>query len=123
MSVSYKSIKQLIGPLLFIENNHEVKYGEIVEITTANQPNRLGQVVKLSEDMIVVEVFEDTKGMSSDNSEVTFTGSPFKVKISKDMLGGVFNSLGKPIDIYNPNIVLTVDKDYSLTAVFAPDTD
>jgi V/A-type H+-transporting ATPase subunit B len=105
MSVSYKSIKQLIGPLLFIENNHEVKYGEIVEITTANQPNRLGQVVKLSEDMIVVEVFEDTKGMSSDNSEVTFTGSPFKVKISKDMLGGVFNSLGKPIDIYTKKVL------------------
>jgi len=116
MSVSYKNIKKLIGPLLFIENNHEAKYGEIVEIKTINQPNRLGQVVKLSEDIIVVEVFEDTKGMSSDNSEVRFTGSPFKVKISKDMLGGVFNSLGKPIDIYtkkvlNSDILTDVEKD------------
>jgi V/A-type H+-transporting ATPase subunit B len=116
MSVSYKNIKKIIGPLLFIENNHEVQYGEIVEISTKDQGNRLGQVVKLSEDIIVVEVFEDTKGMSSENSEIKFTGSPFKIKISKDMLGGTFNSLGKPIDIYtkkilNSDILTDVERD------------
>ncbi len=103
MSISYTNIKQIIGPLLFIENKHNVQYGEIVEIHTEGQDNRLGQVVKINKELIVVEVFEDTKGMSSANSQIIFTDDTFKIKISKDMLGGIFNSLGKPIDIFTKN--------------------
>ncbi|MFW9945434.1 MAG: V-type ATP synthase subunit B [Candidatus Odinarchaeota archaeon] len=105
MSISYKNIKKIIGPLLFMENNHDVQYGEIVAIKTNGQIDRIGQVVKMNEEMIVIEVFEDTKGMSSKNSEIIFTGESFKLKISKDMLGGVFNSLGKPIDIYTKKVL------------------
>ncbi len=116
MSISYTNIKQIIGPLLFIENKHNVQYGEIVEIHTKEQENRLGQVVKISKELIVVEVFEDTKGMSSDSSQIIFTNDTFKIKISKDMLGGVFNSLGKPIDIFtkkllNIDILTDIEKD------------
>ncbi|MFX1317441.1 MAG: V-type ATP synthase subunit B, partial [Promethearchaeota archaeon] len=100
MSIIYKNIKQIIGPLIFLENNHSVQYGEIVEIHTVGQENRIGQVVKIDEDLIIVEVFEDTKGMSSENSTIFFTGDSFKLKISNDMFGGIFNSLGKQIDIY-----------------------
>ncbi|MFW9937530.1 MAG: V-type ATP synthase subunit B [Candidatus Thorarchaeota archaeon] len=105
MSISYKDIRQIVGPLVFVENNHDVQYGEIVEIHTISQPKRMGQVVKINEDIIVVEVFEDTRGMSSDNSEIIFTEEPFKIKISKDMLGSVFNSIGKPIDIYTKKVL------------------
>ncbi|MFX1408208.1 MAG: V-type ATP synthase subunit B [Promethearchaeota archaeon] len=105
MSVSYKDIRQIIGPLVFVENNHDVQYGEIVEIHTIGQPKRMGQVVKINEEIIVVEVFEDTRGMSSDNSKIIFTEEPFKIKISKDMLGSVFNSIGKPIDIYTKKVL------------------
>jgi V/A-type H+-transporting ATPase subunit B len=105
MSISYNKIRQIAGPLLFIENDHGVQYGEIVEIHTEGQENRIGQVVKIDEQIIVVEVFENTKGLSSDNSEVIFTEDSFKVKISNDMLGGVFNSLGKPIDIYTKKVM------------------
>jgi V/A-type H+-transporting ATPase subunit B len=116
MSISYTNIKQIIGPLLFIENKHNVQYGEIVEIHTEGQDNRLGQVVKINKELIVIEVFEDTKGMSSDNSEIIFTDDTFKIKISKDMLGGIFNSLGKPIDIFtkkvlNIDLLTDVEKD------------
>ncbi len=120
MSISYTNIKQIIGPLLFIENKHNVQYGEIVEIHTEGQDNRLGQVVKINKELIVVEVFEDTKGMSSANSQIIFTDDTFKIKISKDMLGGIFNSLGKPIDIFtkkvlNIDILTDVEKDiYSI---------
>ncbi len=105
MSISYNKVRQIAGPLLFIENDHSVQYGEIVEIHTDGQHDRIGQVVKIDEDIIVVEVFEDTKGLSSDNSEVIFTEDSFKVKISNDMLGGVFNSLGRPIDIYTKKVL------------------
>ncbi|MFX1409369.1 MAG: V-type ATP synthase subunit B, partial [Promethearchaeota archaeon] len=105
MSIIYKNIKQIIGPLIFLENNHSVQYGEIVEIHTVGQENRIGQVVKIDEDLIIIEIFEDTKGMSSDNSTIFFTGDSFKLKISNDMFGGIFNSLGKQIDIYTKKVL------------------
>ncbi len=99
MSVIYKKIQQIIGPLLFLKNEHNAQFGEIALIRTKDDKVRMGQIVKMSEEIIVVEVFEDTTGLSTENAEITFTEDTFKVKISKDMFGQTFNSLGKPIDI------------------------
>jgi len=105
MSVIYKKIKQIIGPLVILNNEHEVQYGEIVKIHSDDGKERTGQVVKMSEDVIVIEVFEDTSGLSSENSEIIFTEDTFKVKISQDMFGRTFNSLGKPIDINTKQVL------------------
>ncbi len=105
MSVIYKKIQQIIGPLLFLKNEHSAQYGEIVKIRTDDGNLRTGQIVKMSEDLIIVEVFEDTSGLSSENAEIVFTGDIFKVNISKDMFGQTFNSLGSPIDIRTKNLL------------------
>ncbi len=99
MSVIYRKIQQIIGPLIFLKNEHNAQFGEIVIIRTDDEKIRMGQIIKMSEELIVVEVFEDTAGLSTENAEITFTEDTFKVKISKDMFGQTFNSLGKPIDI------------------------
>jgi len=104
MSIIYKKVDQIIGPLLFLKNEHDVRYGEIVNIRTNNGTIRMGQVVNLREDLIIVETFEDTSGLSSENSEISFSNDTFKVKISNDMFGQTFNSLGKPIDIQTKKI-------------------
>lgn len=103
--MSYKKISQIIGPLIFLQNNHNAQYGEIVKIVMDNGEERNGEVIKIDEEVILIEVFEDTKGLSSVNSEVRFTNETFKLKLSKDMLGGTFNSLGKPIDIKTRKIL------------------
>ncbi len=99
MSVIYKKIQQIIGPLIFLKNEHNAQYGEIVKIKTNDGKTRTGQVVKMNEQVIVIEVFEETTGISSENAEIVFTEDTFQVKISKDMFGQTFNSLGKPINI------------------------
>ncbi len=99
MSVIYRKIKQIVGPLIIIDNRHDVQYGEIVKIHSDDGKERTGQVVKMDEKIITIEVFEDTAGISSENSTITFTEDSFKIKISSDMIGRVFNSMGKPIDI------------------------
>ncbi len=99
MSVIYGKIKQIVGPLLFLDNKHDVQYGEIVKIHSEDGKERTGQVIKMDENTITIEVFEDTSGLSSENALITFTEDSFKIKISSDMFGRVFNSLGKPIDI------------------------
>ncbi|TFG21768.1 MAG: V-type ATP synthase subunit B [Promethearchaeota archaeon] len=105
MSITYKKIQEIVGPLIFLKNQHDVQYGEIVKIHSESGKIRTGQVVKLSEESIVVEVFEDTTGISSRNSEILFTKDSFRVKISNDMLGRTFNSLGQSIDIKTRKII------------------
>ncbi len=105
MSVIYRKIKQIVGPLIFLDNRHDVQYGEIVKIHSDNGKERTGQVVKMDEKIITIEVFEDTAGLSSENSTITFTEDSFKIKISSDMIGRVFNSLGKPIDINTKQVL------------------
>jgi V/A-type H+-transporting ATPase subunit B len=105
MSIIYKKIEQIIGPLIFLKNEHNVQYGEIVKIYHDHKLIRLGQVINLNEELIIIEVFEDTKGLSSENSEIIFTDDLLKIKISNDMLGRTFNSLGKPFDINTKKIL------------------
>ena len=100
MSVTYNKINQIIGSLLFLKNNHDVQFGEFVKIITNTGEERNGQIIRMDEEVLVLEVFQDTTGISSENSDIVFTGDLFKVKLSKDMMGGTFNSLGKPINIY-----------------------
>lgn len=117
MSVVYRKIYEIIGPLLFLQNNHDVKYGEIVKVFSDDGTVRNGQVLKMNEEIIVVEVFEDTKGLSSKNSNILFTEDTFKIKISDyDMFGRVFDSLGKPIDLSQKNstesdIITDIERD------------
>jgi V/A-type H+-transporting ATPase subunit B len=105
MSVIYNKIQRIIGPLLFLKNEHDAQYGEIVKIKTDDNIIRTGQIVKMSEDVIIVEVFEDTTGISSENAEIIFTEDIFNLKISKDMFGQTFNSMGKPIDIKTKTVI------------------
>jgi len=117
MSVIYRKIQEIIGPLLFLSNKHDVKYGEIVKIYSDDGTTRNGQVLKMNEEIIVIEVFEDTKGLSLENSNILFTEDSFKIKISDfDMFGRVFDSLGKPIDLSQKSlkesdIITDIEKD------------
>ncbi|TFG24951.1 MAG: V-type ATP synthase subunit B [Promethearchaeota archaeon] len=102
MSIIYRNIQQIVGPLIFLENQHDVHYGEIVKIQSEDMNYRFGQVVKANEEVIIIEVFEDTKGLSSENCKIFFTEDTFKVRISEhDMFGRTFNSFGRPIDIFS----------------------
>ncbi len=105
MSVIYKKIQRIIGPLIFLKNEHDAQYGEIVKIKTTDGKIRTGEIVKMNEDLIVIEVFEDTTGISAENAEIIFTEDIFKVGISKDMFGATFNSLGHQIDIKTKTVL------------------
>ena len=96
-SREYQGIEKIIGPLFFIENIHNVGYNELVEISTADG-ERLGMVLETGEGCAVVQVFEGTTGLSLDNTTVRFKGEPLKLPVSQEMLGRVFDGLGRPTD-------------------------
>ncbi|MCK4589739.1 MAG: V-type ATP synthase subunit B [Nanoarchaeota archaeon] len=100
----YKTIKEIAGPLLVVENVEDVTYGELVEITDSNGQKKNGQVLEAREGVAVVQVFEGTRDLDTKDTSVRFTGETMKVALSGEMIGRVFSGLGKPID-GNPDII------------------
>ena len=102
--VSYKTIEQVAGPLLFVDKVENAAYGEIVEITNALGERLRGQVLDSRAGMAVVQVFGATLGLSTTATSVRFLGETARVSVSDEMLGRVFNGLGNPRD-NGPGIV------------------
>ncbi len=96
--VSYKTVSQIAGPLVFVEKVENAAYNELVEITLGNGEKRSGQVLDTGRGLAVVQVFGATSGMDVNNTRVKFLGSTAKVSVSDEMLGRIFNGLGEPID-------------------------
>ncbi len=94
----YTSVKEVSGPLIIVENVKGVAYGELVEVTTSLKEERLGQVLEVTEDTAVLQLFEGTSGIDTKNTKVRFVGETMKLGVNVDMMGRVFNGVGKPID-------------------------
>ncbi|MFQ5762007.1 MAG: V-type ATP synthase subunit B, partial [Candidatus Bathyarchaeia archaeon] len=94
----YRTVGEIAGPLLFVERTREIAFGEVVRIETPSGETRRGQVLEVSEDMAVVQVFEGTSGLDVSSTAVRFTGETLKLPVSYDMMGRVFDGSGKPVD-------------------------
>lgn len=98
MKKEYKTIKEAVGPLMMVECVENVKYYEIVEIKEANGNTRLGRVLEIKDKTAVVQLFESSQGLQLSNSKAKFLGHPLELAVSKDMIGRVFDGMGRPID-------------------------
>ncbi len=86
------------GSLLFAEPMTGVSYGEIVEITLGTGETRIGQVIDVSREATVIQVFGGVSDVDLRNSSVRYRGETLKLPVSTDMLGRIFDGLGRPID-------------------------
>ncbi|HPQ52981.1 MAG TPA: V-type ATP synthase subunit B [Spirochaetota bacterium] len=96
--IDYTRLKGISGPLMFIENVRNAGYGDLVEIRTGAGELRIGQTLEINEEFAVVQVFEGTTGLSLTDCKTTFTGVPFTIPVGREMLGRIFDGLGRPID-------------------------
>jgi V/A-type H+-transporting ATPase subunit B len=96
--LQYRGVSQVDGPLVFVEGISGVGFDELVEITAPDGELRLGQVLDVSETAAVVQVFGGTDGLSNQDTRARFLATPMRVPVSKDMLGRVFDGLGRPKD-------------------------
>jgi V/A-type H+-transporting ATPase subunit B len=94
----YRSVTQVAGPLMMIEGVEEVAYGEVVHIRTPGGDARMGQVLESQENLAIVQVFEGTRGLDTDQTRVRFSGDIMRLSVSKEILGRSFDGLGRPID-------------------------
>jgi len=93
----YRTIREISGPLIFVEKTEYVGYGELVEVGLPDGSRKRGQVLDSSKDIVVVQVFEGTAGIDR-QSTVKFLGETIKLNVSRDMLGRILSGAGEPVD-------------------------
>ncbi|HYE09191.1 MAG TPA: V-type ATP synthase subunit B [Patescibacteria group bacterium] len=98
MLKEYKTIREVAGPLMLVEQVEGVKFDELVEIQMQNGEIRRGRVLEVNNDKALVQLFEGSQGININESKVRFLGHSLELPVSMDLLGRVFDGLGRPKD-------------------------
>lgn len=100
----YNDVSYISGPLLFVNAAPELAYNSIVNIKDGTGRIRGGQVIEVSDQHAVIQIFEDTRGLDLATASVSLVEDVARLGVSKDMIGRRFDGLGRPIDGL-PNVV------------------
>ncbi|NMA54876.1 MAG: V-type ATP synthase subunit B [Firmicutes bacterium] len=98
MPKEYRTVSDIAGPLMLVEQVAGVKYDELVEMELGDGSTRRGQVLEVSGDTALVQVFEGTSGVDLGTAKIRFLGRGLELGVSMDLLGRVFDGLGNPRD-------------------------
>mgnify|MGYP000307315332 FL=1 len=98
MMKEYRTIYEVSGPLMVVEQVEGVTYDELAEIELPDGSIRRCKVLEVNGDKAVVQLFESSAGINLKDSKIRFLGHPLQLAVSGDMLGRVFNGMGQPID-------------------------
>ena len=98
MPKEYRTIQEVAGQLMMVKGVEGVAYDELGEIELASGEKRRCKVLEVDGNDVVVQLFENASGINLSNSKVRFLGKSMELGVSGDMLGRVFDGLGRPID-------------------------
>lgn len=98
MPKEYRTIQEVAGPLMLVRDVENVTYNELAEIELANGEKRRCRVLEIDGSNALVQLFENAAGINLSDSKVRFSGRQMELGVSIDMLGRVFDGLGRPID-------------------------
>jgi V/A-type H+-transporting ATPase subunit B len=114
MLKEYKTVTEVVGPLMVVEGVEGVKYEELVDIELQTGEKRRGRVLEINGDKAMVQLFEGSTGINLKNTSVRFLGRPLELGVSLDMIGRIFDGLGRPKD-NGPKII--ADKKVNVNGV------
>ena len=98
MVKEYRTVKEIVGPLMLVDQVEGVKYEELVEIKLGGGEVRRGKVLEVAGNTALVQLFEGSSGISTSDTSVRFMGKGIELPVSEDILGRVFDGQGRPID-------------------------
>ena len=104
MLKEYKTVTEVVGPLMVVEGVEGVTFDELVEIKLHTGEMRRGKVLEVNGSRAMVQIFEGSTGINLKETKVKFLGRPLELGVSEDMLGRVFDGMGRPNDD-GPNII------------------
>lgn len=98
MIIEHIGLSQINGSLIVLDGIKDASYDEMVELTLENGTSRTGRIVQIEGEKVVIQVFEGTNGLSLVNTRTRMTGHPIELALSPEIVGRVFDGLGRPID-------------------------
>ena len=98
MRKEYKTIMEFAGPIMLVDQVEGVKYDELVEIEQSDGRIRRGKVLEINQDKALLQLFEGSQGLRITDSSAKFLGHSIELAVAPDMLGRVFDGMGRPID-------------------------
>ena len=98
MAKEYRTIEEVAGPLMLVQGVSGVSYNEMGEIELADGSIRRCKVLEIDGSNALVQLFETATGINLSNSKVRFLGKSLELGVSEDMLGRVFDGMGRTID-------------------------
>ncbi|WP_213973946.1 V-type ATP synthase subunit B [Tepidanaerobacter acetatoxydans] len=98
MKVRYRKLDKAEGPLIVMSNVKDAVYDEIVEVEMPDHEHRIGKVVQIDKDKVIIQVFQGISGISLSDVSVEFSGKPMEIPLSREILGRRFNGIAQPAD-------------------------
>lgn len=116
MLKEYRTVTEVVGPLMAVEGVEGVKYDELVEIEIQDGTKRRGRVLEINGDKAMIQLFEGSSGINLKGTKVRFLGKPLELGVSESMIGRIFDGLGRPKD-GGPKIIPDVRLDINGTPI------
>ena len=98
MPREYRTIEEVAGPLMLVKGVENVTYDEMAEITLSGGEKRRCKVLEIDGGNALVQLYDASTGINLETSKVRFLGHTMELGVSPDMLGRVFDGMGRPID-------------------------
>ena len=98
MIKEYRTISEVTGPLMLVKDVEGVTYDELGEIELQNGEIRQCKVLEINGSNALVQLFTSSTGINLKESKVRFLGRGLELSVSMDMLGRVFDGMGRPYD-------------------------
>ncbi len=94
----YRLSSAVRGGLLFVRGVPGVALGDRVAVRDHAGRIRNGQVIRTSDEVVLVQVFEGTDGLDLERTWTRFLEQPFEIGLSRELMGRIFNGVGQPRD-------------------------
>ena len=104
MLKEYRTVTEVVGPLMVVDGVEGVKFDELVEIELQTGEKRRGKVLEVNGSKAMVQIFEGSTGINLKGTKAKFLGRPLEIGVSEDMLGRVFDGMGRAND-NGPDII------------------
>ena len=97
-NIEYRTATSAQGGLIVLGGVPGVAAGTRVSLRDHTGRLRNGLVIRVSDEAVLVEVFEGTEALDLERTWVRFLDEPFTLPLSRDIMGRIFNGAGQPRD-------------------------
>jgi V/A-type H+-transporting ATPase subunit B len=108
--LEHRGLVHAEGPIVIARRRETAAFGELVSVYGRDGEPRAGRVVDTSDEAIAIQLFGPNAGLDLEGTRLELLGHPLELRVGPDLLGRVFDGLGRPSDGY-PEIISSERRD------------